>query len=283
MGPPRATARGGPAGRSPPAENDVKTHDVELWIDRLIARHTASLTRPELLKAIRALSVKYVERRESLADRSAIDSAGKRAAFAAFYAPLHFLTVRAIVRERAAVTPHTIIDAGCGTGVSGAAWAVECASRPGLQGVDVSGWALDEARWNWRELGLGGRTTRGDLLRALGDLARKGARSADGPVAVVLGWSLNELETTKRARALDALLVLAGHGYPILMVEPIATRIVPWWAGWTARAHAAGGHAAEWRFPAQLPPALAALDEAAGFRRQELTARTVDFNLGVSR
>jgi hypothetical protein len=57
-----------------------------------------------------------------------LDSAGKRAAFAAFYAPLHFLTMRAIVQELVVAdsTPvthiDTIVDLGCGTGVAGGRW-----------------------------------------------------------------------------------------------------------------------------------------------------------------
>jgi hypothetical protein len=53
------------------------------WIDRVIERHTQSMTRPEFLKAVRALSARYVEQRAALRDRSPLDSAGKRAAFAA--------------------------------------------------------------------------------------------------------------------------------------------------------------------------------------------------------
>src|SRR5262245_7039463 len=64
--------------------------DVTAWLDALVARHTANLSPPQFFKAIRALSARYVESRGRLPDRSPVDSAGKRAAFAAFYAPLHF-------------------------------------------------------------------------------------------------------------------------------------------------------------------------------------------------
>ncbi len=90
------------------------------------------MTRSEFLKAIRALSARYVERRGVLADRSPIDSAGKRAAFAGFYAPLHFLTVRAVVASPGRPAAGNHIDRGCrlrhgrgrrglGAGVRGAA------------------------------------------------------------------------------------------------------------------------------------------------------------------
>ena len=52
--------------------------------------------------------------------------AGKRAAFALFYAPLHFMAVTAVVQALGADAPPpaSIVDLGCGTGVAGAAWAL---------------------------------------------------------------------------------------------------------------------------------------------------------------
>ena len=60
------------------------TPRVDAWVEALQVRHRANLTTPEFLKAVRALSARYVERRAELPDRSPIDSAGKRSAFAAF-------------------------------------------------------------------------------------------------------------------------------------------------------------------------------------------------------
>jgi hypothetical protein len=51
------------------------------------------LTRPELGRALRALSSCYIERRGKLGDGHALEGRGKRAAFALYYAPLHFLIV----------------------------------------------------------------------------------------------------------------------------------------------------------------------------------------------
>ena len=50
------------------------------WIADLEQRHLADLTFTEVVRALRALSSTYVERRERLTTRSAFDSAGKRAA-----------------------------------------------------------------------------------------------------------------------------------------------------------------------------------------------------------
>ena len=64
----------------------------------LEARHLSELTFAEVRRALQALSSLYVERRERMADGAALDGAGKRAAFALYYGPLHFLLVREIVR-----------------------------------------------------------------------------------------------------------------------------------------------------------------------------------------
>src|SRR6188474_2387600 len=118
----------------------------DAWIDRVIERHTQSMTRPEFLKAVRALSARYVEQRATLRDRSPLDSAGKRAAFAGFYAPLHFVTVRQIIQTTGLGRRdvETIMDLGCGTGVGGAAWALAYDPPARVVGVDLNTWVLDE-------------------------------------------------------------------------------------------------------------------------------------------
>ena len=63
------------------------------WISQLESRHFADLTFPEVSRSLRALSSAYVERRTRLTEGAALAGAGKRAAFALFYGPLHFLLV----------------------------------------------------------------------------------------------------------------------------------------------------------------------------------------------
>jgi hypothetical protein len=55
------------------------------WLQGLEERHLATLTPSEVARALRALSSCYVERRAKLAAGGALESAGKRAAFAQFY------------------------------------------------------------------------------------------------------------------------------------------------------------------------------------------------------
>jgi hypothetical protein len=248
---------------------------VEAWLAALIERHTSNLSRPEFLKAVRALSVRYVERRAALADRTPTDSPGKRAAFAGFFAAVHFITVRAVVGAvGAAVAPlDQLVDLGCGTGVAGAAWALACRRRPPLVGVDRQRWALQEAEWNWRMLGLRGRTRVADFVTTAEAMAKD--RRTPGRTGLVLAWSVNELDAGRRQRLLAAVHTLASRHVAVLVIEPIARAATPWWGDWWRAVTAGGGQAAEWRFDVALPGSLAALDEAAGFRRDGLAVRTL--------
>jgi hypothetical protein len=235
------------------------------WFAALERRHLEVLEFREVRKALQALSSLYVERRGRLGAGAALDSAGKRAAFALFYGPLHFLLVRAIVRDlnAAAAAPRAIVDLGCGTGVAGAAWALECAPRATVEGIDASGWATGEARWTYDRMGLSGQARRGDLARVA-----LGGRET----AIVAAFTINELEAAERDALRSRLL---DHRGPILIVEPLARAVSPWWDDWVTAFHATGGRGDEWRVRADLPPTLKLLDRAAGLDHAQLTARSL--------
>jgi hypothetical protein len=72
---------------------------LEAWVQALEARHLADLTFSEVSRALRALSSAYVERRARLSSGAALSGAGKRAAFALFYGPLHYLLVKHVARN----------------------------------------------------------------------------------------------------------------------------------------------------------------------------------------
>jgi hypothetical protein len=245
---------------------------VEVWVEAVLARHMRTLTRSEFLRATRALSVRYVEQRSQLPARSPIDSPGKRAAFAGFFAPLHALTVQAI----AATLPHArepleeIVDLGCGTGVASAAWALSLPTPPRLVGIDQDAWTLGEAAWNWRTLGLTGRTRRGDIAKR--DVPWHPPARTPG---LVLGWSANELTAESRQFVLARLVDAASRGSSVLVVEPLARAATPWWHEWTSTLGRIGAVAGEWKLGVPLPASLAALDLEAGFRRETLGARTI--------
>src|SRR5258705_4883983 len=123
------------------------------WIAALEKRHLGDLRFPEMTRALRALSSAYVERRHTVARGGPLDSAGKRAAFALFYAPLHFLAATHVIHSiegAAQPPPSTIVDIGCGTGAAGAAWVVAAGGSPVVVGGDRHLWAVDEARWTYR-------------------------------------------------------------------------------------------------------------------------------------
>jgi len=255
--------------------NDKAHALVNGWLAALEARHRTNLTRPEFLKAVRALSARYVEQRHALPGRSPIDSDGKRAAFAAFYAPIHLVTAHEIVRAIGVPTRgvKTIADLGCGTGVASAGWAMAIDDGPRLHGVDTHAWATTEAKWNWHALGLHGDVARGDLLDGVRRMQRQPRTLAHA--AAVLGWSVNELPAPARDALLPRLMDLAAHGARVLVIEPISRAATPWWRHWIQAFTSAGGRDDEWSFDADLPPALAALSTEAGFRRDRLTAKSL--------
>ena len=243
---------------------------IDPWLAALEQRHLANLTRSELTRSLRALSSCYVERREKLAGGAALEGAGKRAAFALFYGPLHFLTVDAVVRALGANTKplNTIHDLGCGTGVGGAAWALACAAPPAILGIDRSAWAVAEANWTYNQLGVRGRAKAGDVVR---DFETPKFPNSQ----ILLAYTVNELPGATRSALLTKLVEALAKGAGVLIVEPIARRDKAWWPEWETRLGAEGARADEWRFPSNLPLTLRQIARGAGLDPRELTARTI--------
>ena len=237
------------------------------WIAALDRRYLADLTPSEVSRALRALSSCYVERREKLAGGEALGTAGKRAAFALYYAPLHFVVSQQIVRAlRDGSRLGAIVDVGCGTGAAGAAWALEVGGV-GITGYDRHPWAVAEAGWTFRTLGLHGRARQADAARVKLPL--------EPGTGVIVAYCANELPEAVRAALLPRLLAVAERRGRVLVIEPIARRATPWWGEWTSRFSAAGGRADEWRFRVPLPERQAQLARAAGLDVRELTARSL--------
>ncbi len=244
----------------------------EAWVIELERRQLADLTFGELRRALAALSSLYVERRGKLGEGAALEGAGKRAAFALFYGPLHFLTVRGVVRALAGSSPppKRIVDLGCGTGVAGAAWALECDPRPAVTGWERSAWAIAEARWCYSRLRVRGALRRGNFAAA---------KLGGNEEAVLAAFAVNELEDGARESLLERMIEASRRGARVLVIEPIARRGFSWWDAWAAAFQRAGGREDSWRFPAELPDVIRRLDEASGMDHRELTARSLCLNL----
>jgi len=276
----------------------VQQDPFNQWLEAAESRYLSDLTRPELGRALRALSSCYVERRGKLGSGHALEGRGKRAAFALYYAPLHFLIVREIARALAqqpdppsasarqaptwpafafgfgAAGPHltqpdrtrgaVVLDLGCGTGAAGAAWALATGAE--VRGSDVNSWAVAEAEWTYRTLGVGGTARRGNV---------SSFRLPSQPSTILAAFVVNELPTPDRAVALERLVDAAGNGHQVVVVEPIAKKVTPWWAEWERALRPAGGRTQEWRFRVELPRLLRDLDKSAGLDHRELTAKTL--------
>ena len=237
-------------------------------MDDLEKRHLADLQFPEVSRALRALSSTYVQRRRTLEKGAALAGAGKRAAFALFYGPLHFLTVREAVGRLGGsrLSGRPLVDLGCGTGAAGAAW-VEASPQLGpVLAVDRNPWALAEAAQTYRRFDVSARTRQGDLAAIAWP---------PPPAAILAAFSVNELAGASRDRLLARLLERGGRGDAVLVLEPLAGFVAPWWAAWRSAFEGAGGRADEWRFRIDLPALVRKLDRAAGLDHRELTARSL--------
>lgn len=243
------------------------TRHLDRYFDALQERHLADLEWAEVTRALRALSSAYVQRRSKLSRGTALDGRGKRAAFALFYGPLHLATVwHVLAALRADGAPvcgaHSLVDLGCGTGAGGAAWALACDAAPRVLGLDVHPWSVTEAAWTYRFFGLNATARRADAAKT----------PVDAASGMVAAYTMNELDEGARTRTLARAL---SSGQPLLVVEPIARAITPWWDGAAADAVALGGRADDWKLPLDMPERWHLLDRAAGFRRDHLTARTL--------
>jgi predicted RNA methylase len=254
----------------------LKVHSFDSYLAALEERHLANLTISEVNRALRALSSAYVERRESaLAEHKALDGAGKRAAFALYYGPLHFLLVQHIMRElNVTLAPGVAVDLGCGTGVAGAAVAASVTPPLDVVGFDTHPWTLDEARFTYRAFGL-----KSDVRRAHAGTVRFPKNTS----IVVAAFVVNELREKDRNALLEQLTQQnqTGNREPgtrnrrVLIVEPISQRISPWWDEWARVFTSLGGRNDMWKARVETPMLVKRLAKASGLRPEMLTARSL--------
>ena len=250
----------------------MTSSQFEIFIKILEERHLADLRFSEVTRALRALSSAYVERRESaLADHKALDGAGKRAAFAMYYGPLHFLLVQHIIKQIGVeLAPGLVVDVGCGTGVAGAAIATSPSPSLSVLGLDTHPWTLEEARFTYQTFAL-----KHDVRRAHAARTRFPRETS----IVVAAFVVNELTERDRATLLEQLKAdrreLKADRRRVLIVEPISQRISPWWQEWATEFERLGGRADMWKARIDVPPLVKRLAKAAGLRPEMLTARSL--------
>jgi hypothetical protein len=238
----------------------------------LLERHLKDLKFSEVARGLRALSAGYVENRvEGGLDRI-FDGRGKRAAFASYYGAVHFLATAEAVGTlgfalgRSGNREASILDLGCGTGVCGSAWAVASTPRAAVTGVDRSPFALHEARWTYRFLGLRGTTETS---------IDAGFEACPRPDAVMLGWTLNELDDEVRRRIGNTVAPMVKRGARLLVIEPVSKRVAPWWDEWCEPFVAMGARRAELWLRVPLSKELTLLGKSAGLTPGSVVVRVL--------
>ena len=242
--------------------------NFQLFLSSLESRHLADLRFSEVTRALRALSSAYVERRDVvLTEHRALDGHGKRAAFALYYGPIHFALVQRILSELGApAVGSLVVDLGCGTGVAGAAVAGSASPAARVTAIDSHPWAVDEARFTYRALGMVADIRRGQAQRL---------RLPADASFVVAAFLVNELTDADRQVLLASLKGAVARGASVLVVEPISLRVSPWWKEWADAFAGLGGRADEWRFQFDPPMIVKRLARASGLRPETLTARSL--------
>lgn len=239
------------------------------WLESTLGRYLPPLNFTELRKGVQAISSLYVERRlEGRIAARAVEGVGKRAALATYYSALHFLTIHHAIRMLGKETfndVNRVVDLGCGCGASGAAAATLIPGPPVMLGIDRSGWALEEVPRTWGAFGLTGRWIRGEAPLA-----------APRPVAgdlVVFGWCLSEMDEADRAASFKYLAGALRKGSALLIAEPLAGRILPWWKDWQEELALEGIRGEVIRVAIDRPLFIQDMDKASGLDHQVLGCR----------
>lgn len=248
---------------------DALRADLEQWVASEAELALRDLRFSDVRRAVQALSMLYVQKRaRGGLDKRAGDGAGKRAAFASYYAPLHFIgaaVAGSALGLQGCSGVREVVDLGCGTGAVGAAIARLLPGAARVTGVDANAGAVSVCRRTFSALGVRGRARVGRLPSAMPRL-----RAAD---LVVAGWSLNELGPEERDAVLDDVSTGVSRGCGLLVLEPLSTRVVPWWPQLIARFP--GAAVAELRVPVTRPPWIARLDEATRLDHRDATCRAL--------
>ena len=260
-------SRSAGAAVAPYASGELKTR-FDAWLTDTVKRHSRKLEFREIRQGVRALSSLWLERRAGgeLA-RRAIEGHGKRAALASYFAALHFLTLHHTLEHLGDTTLsgiRRIFDLGCGTGACGAALGAAVPTRTTVFGVDRSAWVLGEARRTWSHFGLRQHTRRAELPEGMPEGSR-------GDL-LMLGWVVNEIDAGPREELRKALRAVLGRGARVLIAEPLARSVSPWWESWC---EALDARSEIVKLRIERPAWIEEMDRASGLDHSTLGARVL--------
>ena len=263
----RTESRRLPGAVVPYASGELRAR-FDAWLDDTLKRHSRALEFREIRQGVRALSSLWLERRAGgeLA-RRAIEGQGKRAALASYFAALHFLTLHHTLEHLGDTTLsgiRRIFDLGCGTGACGAALGAAVPTRTTVFGVDRSAWVLGEARRTWSHFGLRQHTRRAELPEGMPEGSR-------GDL-LMLGWVVNEIDAGPREELRKALRAVLGRGARVLIAEPLARSVSPWWESWC---EALDARSEIVKLRIERPAWIEEMDRASGLDHSTLGARVL--------
>ena len=88
-----------------------------------------------------------------------------------------------------------------------------------------------------------------------------------------MGWLVNELEATEREELLGALLRSVEAGAKLLLLEPLAGGVSPWWSEWEPRFAGAGVAAGQGKWKVDRPAWVEQMDRASALDHRSVGAR----------
>jgi len=243
------------------------TDPYHSWINTIFDRWLSELTYKEIARGLKSLSDDYVKRRDRIRYK-ALAGRGKQAASVLYYGVRHFVIARETLVALGGDenVPELIVDLGCGTGVAGAAWFLHCRGQQKVVGVELNPHIIREAEYTYKCLNITGKVIRCHLSKY---------RWPKPPLCVIAAFTINELNDGDRELLWSNLERQVKASSRVLIIEPLATRITPWWQEWVERVKALGGRTGEWHFDVELPEPVYRLGKSAGLQPDELGARVL--------
>lgn len=249
----------------------METLSQTTWWAKLEAIHNesrAGLTRRAWHQAIQAASRNYTSQRQRLS-QSVAPSPAIQLAQHGYYGVMHALIVQAIAAYfHIQQWPfQRLIDIGCNTGVAGLTLCAQLPTITSYIGLEPQRWAAKKAKQFQLACAIPGKIFSGTGLTwqpQKGDL-------------ILLSFVLNEMTESQRKVLHSKLLHHLEKGAGILIIEPIARHITPWWDSWLQSflpwSYSQANLQKAW--PVQTPQMWFESHHGAGFHHQRWKARSL--------